>query len=226
MLRGHLIAVDQMEPKLTHKRNKWEHERDLADIATLFLKQRTHHEITTWLNANRAYQLSRQMISRDIERIRQMWREKATEAYDDRKMRELEKVERVEREAWTAFERSQQEETYKSSTRHELEVGQDEGGKALSDGRTTKTVAMRSQTGDPRFLDIVMRCIEKRCEILGLDAPKKVEADVTHTAILGGLPDDHVDRILSDHYVRRIPDSNGNGHTPSENGNGSATCAE
>ena len=38
---------------------------------------------------------------------------------------------------------------------------------------TEAGVRKEEQIGDPRFLDGIMKCISKRCEILGLDAPKK-----------------------------------------------------
>ena len=31
-----------------------------------------------------------------------------------------------------------------------------------------------NQSGNPRYLDIVLNCIEKRCKLLGLDAPTKI----------------------------------------------------
>ena len=38
-----------------------------------------------------------------------------------------------------------------------------------------RSVMTEERTGDPRYLDGVMRCIERRCHLLGLDAPAKLD---------------------------------------------------
>jgi hypothetical protein len=37
-----------------------------------------------------------------------------------------------------------------------------------------KTKRREGQVGDPRYLDGVLKCIDRRCAILGIDAPKKI----------------------------------------------------
>jgi hypothetical protein len=77
------------------------------------------------------------------------WEKASTAQIDEHKARELEKVDQLEREYWNTWERSCKE------------VEQDDG--------TTSFFA------DPRFLTGVQWCIDRRCKLLGLDAPSRSE---------------------------------------------------
>ena len=46
--------------------------------------------------------------------------------------------------------------------------------------RRKASVKKEGQAGDPRFLDGVLKCVERRCSILGLDAPKQFKLDWDH----------------------------------------------
>jgi hypothetical protein len=73
---------------------------------------------------------------------------------------ELQKLDRVEREAWAAWERSQQ--PAQSAVMSGDGVGQ----------HTRK--AMHSQHGDLRALETVLKCNAARRAMLGLDAPMQI----------------------------------------------------
>jgi predicted transcriptional regulator len=66
------------------------------------------------------------------------------------------------------------------------------GDKARGYREMTNTV--KGQVGDPRFLTIVDRCIDRRCKIFGLDAPQKRELTGKGGAPL--IPDDNTIRIV------------------------------
>jgi hypothetical protein len=99
-------------------------------------------------------------ISQDLTAIRKLWRESSIRNFDEAKELELQKLDRVEREAWAAWERSQK--PTQSAT-------------VEGDGvpkRSRKTISQRN--GDPRYLDTVLKCVAARRAILGLDAPTKI----------------------------------------------------
>jgi hypothetical protein len=76
------------------------------------------------------------------------------------------KHQKVGREAWEAWERSQKDaETSKQST------GTNEEGGDWHKSEKTK----RGQYGDPRFLDIVIKANEAIAKLMGLNAPDKLE---------------------------------------------------
>ena len=94
-------------------------------------------------------------ISVDLARIREAWLKSAIRNFDVLRERELQRIDRVEREAWAAWERSQQ------PVQSAVVTGED------ITKRTKKSV--QQKYGDPRFLDIVHKCIAQRRAMLGLD---------------------------------------------------------
>jgi hypothetical protein len=110
-------------------------------------------------------QLSSQTIYADICLAREQWRTRMADAIDKQKQQELAKVDHIESEAWKAWERSIG--NAKTTTKH-VETGPVAGGKKYVTEKTEKL------NGDPRYLAIIADCVKKRCEILGLDSPKKL----------------------------------------------------
>lgn len=99
-------------------------------------------------------------VSRDLAAIRADWRQSAVMDFDARKDQELAKIDEVERAAWDGWRRSQEP---AETTRAEI------SGDVQKAVKTTE-----GQAGDPRFLQTVLNCVERRCRILGIDAPDKV----------------------------------------------------
>ena len=124
------------------------------EVSELYLQGWTQMAMATHFNVTQS------TVSEDIRAVQKEWRASGIRNFDLIREVELRKLDRLEREAWSAWERSQQP--------AESEV--------TSGGKTRKTV--QSQVGDPRFLDQVNKCISQRRTLLGLDAPLQV-ADVT-----------------------------------------------
>lgn len=133
--------------------------RDRRRIADLYLKG--------WLQADIAEELDidQSTVSRDIQAIHSVWAESTLIDFDEAKQREIAKVDHLEREYWQAWEASKQE---KMSTATETAT--------TKDGKRDKAQIKREErNGDPRYLSGVQWCIEKRCKILGIDAPSALE---------------------------------------------------
>jgi len=106
-------------------------------------------------------------ISRDLKALQKAWLASALIDLNDAKARELAKVDRLEREYWTAWERSREDaETVKQR-------GKSADGTGIKPESIEKTT--KGQAGDPRFLAGIQWCIERRCKIIGVDAPTKQE---------------------------------------------------
>jgi len=118
--------------------------------------------IKGWLQTAIAAELgiSQPTVCQDLQAVRKQWRESSIRDFDAARDLELQKLDRVEREAWAAWERSQQ---VQESTR----VVQDGSGK-----RAQKTV--EHPVGDPRYLEQIQKCIASRRALLGLDAPTRI----------------------------------------------------
>lgn len=123
-------------------------------VADLYLQSWTQVTIAEKLG------VAQPTICDDLKQIRQEWRKAAVRDFDLAREIELKKLERTEREAWEAWKKSQKPSQEATVT---------------NDGAAQKTVKkVAEQCGDPRFLEIVHKCIAGRRALLGLDAPTKV----------------------------------------------------
>ena len=125
--------------------------RRRQQVAALYLKGWSQTAIAERLGVQQP------TVSHDIRHIREDWRVSAVRDFDLLREEELKKITLVEMEAWAGFERSQK-------------PAQEARVKEGDQSRATKT--MKSRTGDARFLDVVMKCIAGRRELLGLDLAK------------------------------------------------------
>jgi hypothetical protein len=153
---------------MTMKRTTHERERDRERVAELYLGGHTYREIAEILSSERDYTLVHSTVLRDMKVVEEQWRERATKHLSDWKAQELARIDKVERAAWEAWERS---------------IGQHEVCTEKSGGQygPERQVKTEELAGDPRYLDKVAWCVSERCKILGLYAPAQtmLAADVT-----------------------------------------------
>lgn len=141
----------------TPKRTKQQREYDLQEISKLYLQGWIQVKIADYLAKNRPYTITQQIISRDIKTIQERWKASAVRDFDEAKAQELAKIDNLELVYWSQFEASK-EPIIKRKTAKKV------------DGQTTEaTQEVSLGTGDPRFLQGVQWCIERRCKLLGLD---------------------------------------------------------
>jgi len=154
------------------KRTRFQRETDLLKLSELYLKGQTQAEIAALLG------VSQPQISNDLATLRGRWQKAATTNIDKLKARELAKVDRLEREYWDAWQRSlEADKTIK--TRGKVQQS-DDGTRFIREQPAEQTA--HTDAGDPRYLEGVRWCIERRCKILGIDAPMRQE----HTGAGGG----------------------------------------
>jgi len=127
-----------------------------------------------------SYGLSQAQISKDLAAIRAAWLASAVRDFDTAKAQELAKIDEVERAAWDGWRRSQEEKQI--GTIEESDdpiVYTDVKGEPHVKSKIRKRKSMRKegQSGSPAFLNTILTCIERRCSILGLDAPKRFKID-------------------------------------------------
>lgn len=137
--------------------------RDRRRVADLYLQG--------WIQADIAAEtgLSQPTISRDLKAIQKEWLTSTLVDFNEAKAREIAKVDRLEREYWRAWERSCED--AETTTQKAVDT----------DGKTRQEAikTAKGQAGDPRFLSGVQWCIEKRCKIMGVDAPEKHEHEIS-----------------------------------------------
>jgi hypothetical protein len=104
-------------------------------------------------------------------RLQSDWRQSALIDINEAKARELAKIDTLELEYWTAWKRSQED--------AESEITKMQGNPPKPNEANPLPAKMETQkkregqSGNPAFLRGIEWCINKRCEILGVDAPVK-----------------------------------------------------
>lgn len=142
------------------KRTPEEVERDRAEIARLLVRGLTQAEIAFRLET------SRQMVSYDVQIIKEAWRKSARFDMEAAIGQELGRLDELEREAWTAWAQSK---LPKESTLTGQTTGKAAGNRV--------EIRREQRDGNPAYLAAIMACIDRRCKLLGLDAPEKVDIE-------------------------------------------------
>jgi len=144
--------------------------RDRRKIADLYLKG--------WLQADIAEELgiSDSTVSRDLAAMRKAWLKSALMDFNEAKARELAEIDHLERVAWAEWLESKEA---KESTVQKTSTSN-------RNKRVEAQIRKETRLGDPRYLGIIQWCIDRRCKILGVDAP-------TQTQVSGALEIDVTD---------------------------------
>jgi len=163
------------------KRSDIQIEKDREQIARWSLRGWSLRKIARELN------LSKSQIEYDIKAIKNQWHKDTAIAIDEHKEKVLAELAEVRNEAWLAWERSQndfktQTATLQSKTKKKIDPVTGEEKEETKPVPINQVIHTENRFGDPRFLDQVNKCIERRCKLLGLDAPQKQE----HTGKDGG----------------------------------------
>ena len=125
------------------------------NVASLYLRGESQWAIAGQCGVNQA------TISRDLKAIRAEWTNSALFDFEQVKAQQLAEVDEVEREAWAAWRRSQQN----VETTRVKKAGE----------RNEAEKVSKAQAGEPRFLAVVLDCVKRRCEILGVQGATKHE---------------------------------------------------
>lgn len=142
-----------MQPYPQTKQHEVEERRHI--VAEMYCKGYTQAEIAVRIGR------TTKTVGRDLEAVRCAWLESSVRDFDQARADELAKIDRVENEAWRAWDRSQKD-------REKRIAG-------TVDGKESTRLEREGQSGNPSFLELVRKCVEQRCKLLGLDAPQRTE---------------------------------------------------
>ena len=143
------------------RRSAAQREKDLERTAELYLRGVYQSVIAAELGVTQG------TVSNDLKALYKRWQASALVDIDEAKSRELARIDELERTYWTEWEASKQDRT--ATTTKAVMLGESEDTK-----RKEATVRKEQHLGDPRYLAGVQWCINKRAEIIGLNAPTKV----------------------------------------------------
>lgn len=138
-------------------------QREMDEVRLISLLARGYSFTTAALEMK----LSRSTIINDYRRFTKRHFKIAEAEEKARRFVVLRQLEEVKREAWLMWERSKE---------NSLKITEDDAGQINPDGSmvTRTTTTTETKCGDPRYLNIVKDVIKDERELLGLDAPKRV----------------------------------------------------
>ena len=139
------------------KRTPAQREHDREEVARLLARGFSLRAIRDALNGSRGYHLSLTQIGKDAVRVRRNLRAALERQQDDFMAEILAVIRLVEREAWESWEASQAD----RKRTHKIKRGR----KILQ-----TTIIAETSHGDPRFLALVLGCIETRFKLFGCGA--------------------------------------------------------
>jgi hypothetical protein len=145
-------------------RTKGEREHDMLLISELFTKGKSFREIAFEVNQQHGRNITHVTVFNDVKHILEVWKKDREKLIDYHKTIELEKINRLEKTYWEAWEKSIQSVKKSEVKKH---------GSPQSVDKVEKRDFEETGQGDPRYLDGVQWCIEQRCKILGINAPTK-----------------------------------------------------
>ena len=186
------------------KRTPEQREADLAVIEEMLGKHKRYTEIAAFITSIRPYSLSAVQVGLDAQRLTKRFLKAYVGPLADRKVMELKNLEKLEREAFDAWERSKEDQVGMSLTT--FPKGEDGSSAGDKKGGGVKTNTRKRRDGDPRFLETLLKIHERRCRLLGLDAPIKldveVEGEIIHGVNISSLREAFKNRVLAEHNAR------------------------
>jgi len=112
--------------------------------------------------------LSPATITNELKKIRQLWLDAQITNFNERQVTELAKIDKLESEAWVAWDKSKEGET--TTTKKVIDkLGGIKAGVTKEDADTFKP-----SPGNPAYLNKIQWCIETRIKMFGLAASIEV----------------------------------------------------
>ena len=140
-------------------------------VAPLWRKSWTLNEIREEVMKQLGLQTySLKCVYTDVQRLIKEWQEERLESTEDKITAELARIDLVIKEAWAAWEKSKED--YKKRERRDKgKPRRRVNGEQLS---VQAIESMRKESevramGEPRYLDIILKAMQQRCKLLGLD---------------------------------------------------------
>ena len=132
-------------------------------VAGMYLQGLSQWEI------GRRLGVSQQCVAKDVLALEREWLASAVTDINAAKAKELARIDRLERVAWAAWRRSCQQKE-RSTTRMERKLDED-----TQKAKAVTSKATEARDGNADYLKRVEWCISKRCELLKLDPPQRLE---------------------------------------------------
>jgi hypothetical protein len=173
-----------MDDRMTSSRLQVQQRR--TTVARLYLQQRSQAEIASAVCVNQG------TVSRDLKAIQAEWQQQRLDDFARGKLRELARIDQLEREYWEAWERSCQNREQTLQEKSTTPTGD----------RLKAGTRSERRDGNPEFLRGVERCIEIRCRIMGAFAAVKIAPTTPDGQEQWHANDDETNAVLRAAFAR------------------------
>jgi hypothetical protein len=163
------------------------------DVAARYLRGELQAEIAA------AHGIDQGNVSRDLRWVHEQWLEESKLANAERVAKELARIDLAECEAWRAWQRSQQ---IAEVTRTQKTTEADgTGGKLMAE------VTRRGSAGDAHYLEVILKCSERRSKLLGLEKalPPALVLPIPWDQIVVPPDRDEIEARLREAIARQAP---------------------
>lgn len=164
---------------MAENRSRAKRDADRRRVAALYLQGRYQADIAAELGVDQS------TVSRDLAAIRKEWRASSVRDFDEARAQELAKIDELEREAWAAWERSKQE--TRTVTRRRRQVPPRSGAGDAAGELSEQSLKTEQRHGDIAYWNAVLKCVQARREMLGLDEAKKLDVNSRGVIKFGGV---------------------------------------
>ena len=189
-----IVPSDKSDRDVTERTSE-ELERDRVIIARMYVRGKSQHEMLLTINSLYPDRpISSKTINHELQVIRSSWLQSTLVDFNTAKAKELARLDEMESEAWSAWERSKEK-----HIRIEYDVADDQVpfsvDKIANVTRKRKHKIIEATVGDIRYLDMIERAIKMRCDIFGLFEAKKLQVDWRVEAIQSGMDEDTIEAV-------------------------------
>ncbi len=168
-------AKNPRKKRTSGKRTAEQRDADKRFCTELFVKGYTYRQIAEELNEHNRemgmeYTLTYKTIYEDINAVLIEWKKERFENIENYIQLELKKLDKMEIELWQAWERSKAGKRKTKIIGGEIKNGTLKGG--MVDNRQ-----LEDTSGDPRYLDLLLKVQDRRAKLLGYNAPIKFSVE-------------------------------------------------
>ena len=161
-------------------------DEDRNVITPLYLKGYSFREIANRCQDITGRKISYETVRADVKAILESFQANRNDLIQYHLTIELEKINVLELEYWSVWEKSKEDRKKKSvkkKTRTNSKSTKKEDTRFPVEETTEFNDTEMVNMGDPRYLTGIQWCIEQRCKLLGIGAPTKIDLNSTTTVI-------------------------------------------
>jgi hypothetical protein len=170
-LANYIAEKHPRHPKAP-KRSEAQKAADLEFFEHWHIRGKSERQLAKMIAEIRPYTLCRQQINQDLKKLRERWQESALVKRTDAIARELAGLDAQEDELWQAWEKSKHEAMTKTE---ESFTTAGKGKSKRSKKINRQRITTEAQCGEASFQKLIGDIQIQRRQLLGLDAPAKVQ---------------------------------------------------